>query len=70
MGLQTKWNNNGNKEYTNPTWLTDVRFGQQVPLGQKFLFNYQVGIGYGRDLKTSEHLVYPALNLNFSYVIK
>uniref|UniRef100_UPI0039A4B0C7 hypothetical protein n=1 Tax=Ornithobacterium rhinotracheale TaxID=28251 RepID=UPI0039A4B0C7 len=70
LGLQTKWNNNGNKEYTNPTWLTDVHFGQQVPLGQKFLFNYQVGLGYGRDLETTEHLVYPAFSFNFSYVIK
>lgn len=70
LGVQTKWNNNGNKEYTNPTWLTDVHFGQQVPLGQKFLFNYQVGLGYGKDLKTNEHLVYPSLGLNFSYVIK
>lgn len=69
IGLQTKFNLNGNKAYTGKTLLTDIHFGQQLPIGNKFIFRHHLGIGYANNFDLKYNSLYPAVNLSFGYVI-
>lgn len=67
IGVQSKFNFNGNKDYIGKTLLTDIHFGQQLPLGEKFIFRYNLGIGYATNFDLKYNSLYPALNIVFAY---
>lgn len=69
IGLQTKYNFNGNKEDLGKVLLTDVHFGQQLPLGSNFIFRYHLGIGYANNFDFNYGTLYPAVNIVFAYKI-
>ncbi len=47
--------------------LLDVHWGIQRPMGQRFLFNLNLGIGYGLDWDTEAGSIYPAADVRFAY---
>lgn len=67
IGLQSKFNFNGNKDYIGKTLLTDIHFGQQLPLGNNFIFRYHVGVGYANNFDLKYGSLYPAFNIAFGY---
>lgn len=67
IGLQSKFNFNGNKDYIGKTLLTDVHFGQQLPLGNRFIFRYHIGVGYANNFDLKYSSLYPAFNIAFGY---
>lgn len=66
-GVQSKFNFNGNKDYIGKVLMTDVHFGQQLPLGNHFVFRYHVGLGYAKNFDYQYTSLYPALNVAFGY---
>ncbi|MDO4763979.1 MAG: hypothetical protein Q4A00_06310 [Flavobacteriaceae bacterium] len=68
VGLQSKLNFNNDSEYWGNVWLSDVHFGQQLPLGEKFVFRYHLGVGYTQNLTYKDKMLYPAVNLVFGYL--
>ncbi|TPE40259.1 hypothetical protein [Pontibacter mangrovi] len=56
-------------EPLNKTLLNEVHWGMQRPLGQRFLYNLHLGIGYARDFNYRNSQLYPAAGLQFAYVI-
>lgn len=69
IAFQSKFNLNGSKDYIGEALLNDITFGQILPLGKKITFKYNIGAGYGYNLKYSQGSIYPAVNLSFGYVI-
>lgn len=69
IAFQSKFNWNGGKWYIGEALLNDITFGQILPLGKKITFKYNVGAGYGYNLKYNQGMVYPAINLSFGLVI-
>lgn len=69
IGLQSKFNFNGNKDYIGKTLLTDIHFGQQFPLGNHFIFRYHLGLGYANNFDFKYSSLYPAFNISFGYRI-
>lgn len=53
----------------NRTLLNEVHWGMQRPLGQKFLYNLHLGLGYAADFDFNNSQLYPAAGLQFAYVI-
>ncbi|WP_299823292.1 hypothetical protein [uncultured Pontibacter sp.] len=53
----------------NKTLLNEVHWGIQRPLGQKFIFNTHVGLGYAADFDFKNSQLYPAAGAQFSYII-
>ncbi|MFD2512439.1 hypothetical protein ACFSRY_01060 [Pontibacter locisalis] len=53
----------------NRTLLNEVHWGMQRPLGQKFLYNLHLGLGYAADFDFKNSQFYPAVGLQFAYVI-
>jgi hypothetical protein len=70
IGIQSKFNFNGNKDYIGKTLLTDVHFGQQLPLGNRFIFRYHIGVGYANNFDLNYNTLYPAFNFTFGYTFK
>ena len=68
LAFQSKFNLNGDKKYIGKVWMNDLTFGQQLPVGNKFLFKYNAGLGYGYNLDFNDGNVYPAVNISFGYV--
>ena len=66
-GVQSKFNFNGNKDYIGKVLMTDVHFGQQLPLGNHFVFRYHVGLGYAKNFDYQYTSLYPAINVAFGY---
>lgn len=56
-------------EYLNRTLLNEVHWGIQRPLGQKFIFNMHLGLGYVHDFHFNEGQLYPAAGVQFAYII-
>lgn len=69
VAFQSKFNWNRGKEYIGEVLLNDITFGQILPLGKRITFKYNVGAGYGYNLKYNKGMVYPAINLSFGLVI-
>lgn len=57
------------REPLNNTLLNEIHWGLQRPLGQRFLFNFHLGLGYAFDYDFNNGSVYPGLGLKFSYII-
>ena len=53
----------------NNTLLNEIHWGLQRPLGQRFLFNFHLGLGYAFDYDFNSGFVYPGLGLKFSYIL-
>jgi len=51
------------------TLLTEIHWGMQRSLGDKWLFNVHFGIGVLRDLDFNDGTLFPALGLKFSYIL-
>lgn len=66
LGVQSKYNFNGNKNI-GKVLLNELHFGQQLPLGKKIFFRYHLGIGYGYNFREKYSSVYPAIGLVFGY---
>jgi len=48
--------------------LMNMHWGLQRPVGSKWLFNTHIGLGLAHDLKFKYQLIYPAIDLKFSYL--
>lgn len=57
------------KEIANNVLLTEVQWGLQRHLGGKWLFNFNLGIGYANDFNSKLGIVYPSIGVEFSYVL-
>ncbi|ARS34241.1 hypothetical protein [Pontibacter actiniarum] len=57
------------EEPLNRTLLNEAHWGMQRPLGQKFIFNLHLGLGYATDFDFDNSQLYPAAGVQFSYVI-
>lgn len=62
----TEWDQS--RDPQNRTLLNEVHWGIQRPLGQNFLFNFHLGLGFGADFDFKNSQLYPALGLQFAYV--
>jgi hypothetical protein len=47
--------------------LSEIHWGIQSSLGENWLFNFHLGIGYARNLDFSNSSIYPAVGIKFSY---
>ncbi|WP_407483355.1 hypothetical protein [Elizabethkingia meningoseptica] len=68
IGLQSKFNFNGNKDI-GKVLLSELHFGQQLPLGKSLFFRYHVGAGYGYNFGEKYSSIYPTLGLVFGYAL-
>lgn len=70
LALQSKFLFSG-AEYNSPnvgkSWLNELQFGQQLPLGNRFIFRYSVGVGNASDLDYNQNKVYPSLGFALGY---
>lgn len=53
----------------NRTLLNEIHWGIQRPLGQKFIFNFHLGLGYAADFDFNDGQVYPAAGVQFAYIL-
>lgn len=67
IGIQAKYNFNHYSDYFGNAFLTDVHFGQQLPLGKHFMFRYHIGLGHASNTDYENSTMYPAFNLAFGY---
>jgi len=78
VAFQTKYTtnrvfrSNAWEEMINPlnrTLLNEIHWGIQRPLGQKFIFNMHLGLGYATDFDFNNSQVYPAAGVQFAYIL-
>lgn len=70
IAYQTKFYFSGTDYYSpqvGKSWLNEVQFGQQLPLGNHFIFRYYAGVGNGYDLDYYNSKFYPAVGFSFGY---
>lgn len=70
VAFQSKFLFSGTKYYSpqvGKSWLNELQFGQQLPLGNHFIFRYYGGIGNASDLEYNQNKVYPALGFALGY---
>ena len=53
--------------YSYNVLLYNAHWGMQRAIGERFLFNFHSGVGYGGNISTKYDTVYPAVDLKFSY---
>ena len=63
----SEWNRVNNP--LNRTLLNEVHWGIQRPLGERFLYNLHLGLGFAADFDYENSQFYPAAGLQFAYVI-
>jgi hypothetical protein len=49
--------------------LTNIHWGIQRAIGGHWLFNSQIGVGYGADIDCNCGMIYPAFDFKFAYII-
>lgn len=79
VGFQAKYattpvfnnSNNWDQRYNflSRTLLSEFHWGIQRPLGQNFLFNLHLGLGYAHDFDFNMGSVYLAVGPKFSYIL-
>ncbi|MEJ8804009.1 hypothetical protein [Pontibacter sp. H249] len=74
VAFQTKYTTariSGRKDFDplNKTLLNEMHWGIQRPLGQRFIFNTHIGLGFGADFDSGSKTIYPAAGLQFAYII-
>lgn len=70
IALQTKYYFKGIEAYNiGKYWLNELQFGQQLPLGNHFIFRYHLGIGNASDLDYHNNKIYPTLGFAFGYTL-
>ncbi|WP_312207624.1 hypothetical protein [Epilithonimonas hominis] len=70
LAYQTKFLFSGTEYYSpqvGKSWLNEIQFGQQLPLGTHFIFRYYGGVGNGYDLDNKNNKFYPAIGFAFGY---
>lgn len=55
-------------EPLNRSLLNEIHWGIQRPLGQRFIFNMHLGLGYALNFDFNNSQVYPAAGVQFAYV--
>lgn len=66
VGLQSKFNFNGNKDI-GQVLLSELHFGQQLPISKSLFLRYHAGVGYGYNFGEKYSSVYPAIGLVLGY---
>lgn len=70
IGLQSKYSfGNSDLFDNNRALLTEVHWGFQRSLGQRFIFNLHLGLGFVSDFDFSESVFTPTFGLRFGYRI-
>lgn len=70
VGLQTKYSfGNSDLFELDQAILTEIHWGIQRNLGQRFLLNFQVGLGILSDIDRSQSVFSPTLGFRFGYRI-
>ncbi len=68
IGLQTKYSfGNTSTLDINQALLSDIHWGIQRPLGERFIFDFHIGFGYLSDFNLEEGIFTPTLGLRFGY---
>ncbi|WP_300672152.1 hypothetical protein [Soonwooa sp.] len=68
VAFQSKYLFSGTKiEAVGKSWLNELQFGQQLPIGSHIIFRYYGGVGNAADLDNKLNKVYPALGFAFGY---
>lgn len=68
IGLQTKYSFGNSDVYElNRTSLTEIHWGIQRSLDNKFILNIHIGLGYLKDYNTEDEAISPTLGLRFGY---
>lgn len=49
--------------------LVNVHWGLQRVIAARWAFNTHLGVGYAVDLNSRFGTIYPALDLNYSYIL-
>lgn len=65
IGFQTKMVFN---KSVDDVLVSDVHFGQQLPLGKHWIYRYHLGVGLGFNLAQGMGAFYPAVGSTFGYV--
>lgn len=70
LGLQSKYSF-GNRNYfaLNSTLLTEIHWGIQRPLGNRFIFDMHLGLGFIHDFNFSTSSISPTFGLRFGYIM-
>lgn len=53
--------------FQNQALLTDIHWGLQRSLGEKFILNTNIGIGYVQDFETNYGNIAPVLRFKVGY---
>ena len=68
IGLQTKYSFGDDRTFRlNKTLLTELHWGIQRPLGERFIFDLHIGIGYLSDFEFKQGNLSPTFGLRFGY---
>ena len=68
VAIQTKFSLGKSENYDQSVmWLNDIHIGQQLPLGEKFIFRYHIGVGKAFQLTEDLSSFYPAAGVSFGY---
>jgi len=68
IGLQGKYSFGDNRTFRlNKTFLTELHWGIQRPLGKRFIFDLHLGIGYLTDFDFKDGNISPTFGLRFGY---
>lgn len=68
LALQTKYSLGNNTVFKlSNALLTEIHWGFQTPLGERFLFNLHLGLGYMNDFTFNRNAVSPTLGIRFGY---
>ena len=71
VGLRIKYvtlNNRAN-DLTRNSLLTNIHWGIQRAIANKWTFNSQVGVGYAQDVDYNFGTIYPAVDFKISYIL-
>ncbi|MCU0335549.1 MAG: hypothetical protein MUF62_11000 [Chitinophagaceae bacterium] len=56
-------------DYLRQTGLINLHWGLQRPIGNRGVFNTHAGFGYAQSFGNSQGRIYPAIGVNFAYLL-
>lgn len=70
IGVRLKYNTPLHKksDIIRNSILTNIHWGSQRVIGNRWTFNYHIGIGYAHDIDYGVGTIYPAIDFKFSYI--
>jgi hypothetical protein len=60
--------NNRYVDFTRNNFLTNIHWGIQRAIGNKWIINSHIGIGYAQDIDYNFGTIYPAIDFKVSYI--